>query len=75
MKLTIGKLAQQAGFTLKKILELLSLDNEHCEEVQKIAEQNLLQINQQLNDLTALRNALNKLVKGCQQAPSTQHCR
>lgn len=65
LKLTIGKLAQQANFTLKEIIELLSLDTEHCEEVQKIAEQKLLQINQSLNDLTALRNALNNLVKDC----------
>ena len=73
-RLRFIKRAQQAGFTLKEILELLSLDNEHCEEVQKIAEQKLLQIDQQLNDLTALRNALNNLVKGCQHEQSTQHC-
>ena len=73
-RLRFIKRAQQAGFTLKEILDLLSLDNEHCQDVQKIAEQKLLQIDQQLNDLTALRNALDILVKSCRQDPSSQHC-
>ena len=73
-RLRFIKRAQQAGFTLKEILELLSLDNEHCQDVQKLAEQKLQQINDQLNDLNALRNALDDLVKGCRQDQSTQHC-
>jgi MerR family mercuric resistance operon transcriptional regulator len=68
------KRAQQSGFTLKEIAELLSLDGEHCEDVQKMAEQKLQQIDEQLKDLTALRNVLDNLVKGCQQDQSTQHC-
>lgn len=68
------KRAQQSGFTLKEIAELLSLDGEHCEDVQKIAEQKRQQIDEQLRDLTALRNVLDSLVKGCQQDQSTQHC-
>ncbi|BCG63430.1 MAG: MerR family transcriptional regulator, mercuric resistance operon regulatory protein [Methyloprofundus sp.] len=73
-RLRFIKRAQQAGFTLKEILELLSLDNEHCQDVQKLAEQKLQQIDNQLNDLKALRNALDDLVKGCQHDQSTQHC-
>ncbi len=68
------KRAQQTGFTLKEIAELLSLDGEHCQDVQKMAEQKRQQINEQLKDLTALRNALDGLVKGCQQDKSTDHC-
>ena len=68
------KRAQQSGFTLKEIAELLSLDGEHCEDVQKIAEQKRQQIDEQLRDLTALRNVLNSLVNGCQQDESTGHC-
>ncbi len=68
------KRAQQSGFTLKEVAELLSLDGEHCEDVQKMAEQKRQQIDEQLRDLTALRNVLDSLVKGCQQDKSTQHC-
>ncbi len=68
------KRAQQSGFTLKEIAELLSLDGEHCDDIQKMAEQKRQQIDQQLKDLTALRNVLDNLVKGCQLDQSTQHC-
>ena len=67
------KRAQQSGFTLKEIAELL-LDGKHCEDVQKMAEQKRQQIDEQLKDLTALRNVLDGLVKGCQQDQSTQQC-
>ena len=35
-RLRCTKCAQQSGFTLNEILELLALDNEHCEDVQKM---------------------------------------
>ena len=68
------KRAQQCGFTLKEISDLLSLDSGHCEDVRIIAEQKSLQINNQINDLTALRKVLDNLVKGCEADPSTEHC-
>ncbi len=68
------KRAQQSGFTLKEIAELLSLDGEHCEDVQKIAEQKRKQIDEQLRDLTALRNVLDSLVNNCRQVKSKGHC-
>jgi MerR family transcriptional regulator, mercuric resistance operon regulatory protein len=68
------KRAQQAGFTLKEIAQLLALDATHCEDVRIIAEQKLQQIDTQIQDLTALRNVLDSLVKGCQTDTSTEHC-
>ena len=68
------KRAQQCGFTLKEILELLSMDSGHCQDVRKMAEQKYRQIDQQIKDLTALQNVLDNLVKGCQTDPSTEHC-
>ena len=73
-RLRFIKRAQQSGFTLKEIAELLSLDGEHCEDVQQMAEQKRQQIDEQLKDLTAIRNVLDTLVKGCQQDKSTDHC-
>jgi len=68
------KRAQQAGFTLKEIAELLSLDGTHCAEVRKIAEQKCQQIDAQIKDLIALRQVLNNLVKGCQSDSSKEYC-
>lgn len=68
------KRAQQAGFTLKEIAELLSLDGTHCADVRKIAEQKCQQIDAQIKDLMALRNALDALVKRCQSDSSAEHC-
>lgn len=68
------KRAQQAGFTLKEIAELLSLDDTHCVEVRKIAEQKCRQIDVQIKDLIALRQVLNNLVKGCQSDSSKEYC-
>ncbi len=68
------KRAQQTGFTLKEISELLLLDSGHCQDVRKMAEQKLRQIDKQIEDLSALRRVLDGLVKGCQEDPSTEHC-
>ncbi len=68
------KRAQQSGFTLKEISELLSLDGEHCDDVRKMAEQKRQHINKQIKDLTALRHVLDNLVSGCQDDLSTTHC-
>ncbi|OAI06965.1 MULTISPECIES: MerR family transcriptional regulator [Methylomonas] len=68
------KRAQQAGFTLKEIAQLLSLDDDHCADVRKIAEQKCQQIDAQIKDLTALHNVLDSLVKGCQNDSSAEHC-
>ena len=68
------KRAQQAGFTLKEIAELLSLDGTHCAEVRKIAEQKCQQIEAQIKDLTAMRNVLVSLVNRCQTDASTERC-
>jgi MerR family mercuric resistance operon transcriptional regulator len=73
-RLRFIKRAQQAGFTLKEISELLALDNEHCEDVKNLAEQKRQQIDVQIKDLTALRNVLDSLVKGCEKDQSNQHC-
>jgi MerR family mercuric resistance operon transcriptional regulator len=68
------KRAQQCGFALKEISELLSLDSGHCGDVLKMAEQKRQLINGQINDLAALRKVLDNLIKGCQSDPSTEHC-
>jgi MerR family mercuric resistance operon transcriptional regulator len=68
------KRAQQAGFTLKEIATLLSLDGAHCTDIRQLAEQKCQQIDQQIKDLTALRQLLVTLVSDCQQTASFERC-
>ncbi len=68
------KRAQQAGFTLKEIAALLSLDGAHCADIRQLAEQKCLQIDQQIMDLTALRRVLGTLVNNCQQTAPSARC-
>jgi MerR family mercuric resistance operon transcriptional regulator len=68
------KRAQQAGFTLKEIAELLSFDSTHCSDVQKIAEQKCQEIEARIKDLTALRTVLVSLVNRCQTDAYTGRC-
>lgn len=68
------KRAQQAGFTLKEIATLLSLDGSHCADVRQLAELKCQQIDQHIKSLTALRQALDSLVNTCQQTDSSARC-
>ena len=68
------KRAQQLGFTLKEIAELLSLDDRHCTDVWALAKQKRDKIDQQIRDLQSMRKALNDLVEACQRDPSSSHC-
>jgi MerR family mercuric resistance operon transcriptional regulator len=73
-KIQFIKRAQLCGFALKEIAELLSMDSGHCTDIQKMAEQKRQQIDDQISDLTALRNVLDGLIKGCQNNTSVEHC-
>ncbi|WP_198244743.1 Hg(II)-responsive transcriptional regulator [methane-oxidizing endosymbiont of Gigantopelta aegis] len=68
------KRAQQLGFTLKEINELLFLDSGHCDDVRQLAEQKLQQIEAQINSLTALHGALQDMVSGCGRAKADNRC-
>jgi len=68
------KHAQQSGFSLKEISELLSLGDSHCSDVRKIAEQKLQQLDEQINTLTTFRNILDTLVQGCCSDSTERSC-
>jgi len=63
-----------SGFSLKEISELLSLDDKHCSDVRKIAEQKLQKIDEQINCLTIIRSILDTLVQGCYSNSSEKRC-
>ena len=68
------KRAQGLGFSLKEINELLELGDGHCEDVRVKAEQKRDHIDQQINELTKLRNTLDTLINNCQNTDDSVHC-
>lgn len=68
------KRAQQLGFTLKEISELLSLGDGHCADVQALAEQKRDKIDLQISDLQAMRRVLTDLLEACRSDRSSDHC-
>ncbi len=68
------KRAQQLGFSLKEIAELLELGNKRCMDVRTRAEEKRAHIDQQINDLKKLRKTLDDLIKACQTDNDTAHC-
>lgn len=70
------KRAQQLGFTLKEIQELLELGDGHCQQVQQLAQVKLKKIEEHITDLNAMHDALDSLLTQCQisGAEDAAHC-
>ena len=69
------KRAQDLGFTLNEITDLLSLNDGNCEEARTIAEHKLEGIHRRIEDLTAMQSELTRLVKTCRRnADGRGHC-
>ena len=68
------KRAQELGFTLKEIEDLLDLGDGNCQQVQHLAEQKLHQINERLRDLKAMKRAVSDLLKQCKTSETNVHC-
>ena len=67
------KHAQELGFSLSEVQELLDLGEAQCDEVQHKAQVKLDQIDAQIADLQALRATLSTLIDQCQLAGQA-HC-
>ena len=65
---------QKLGFTLKEITELLSLADDHCEDVRALAELKRTRIEEQIKDLRSIRQVLNQLIDACVKDHNTLHC-
>ena len=68
------KRAQGLGFSLKEINELLELGDAHCADVRVKAEEKRDHIDQQINELTKLRNTLDTLIQCCQNTGDSIPC-
>ena len=71
------KRAQDLGFTLKEILELLSLrlapDSDRA-DVKRQVEEKISSIESKIGDLQRIKNALDELVSCCSGRGSTREC-
>lgn len=69
------KRAQQLGFTLKEIQELLDLGDGHCQQVQELAQVKLKKIRGHIADLTTMHDALDGLLTQCRiSGKNNAHC-
>lgn len=71
------KRAQDLGFSLEEIEHLLELRDDRissCEEVQDLAEAKMRDVDRRIRDLSALRGALETLVRSCQRGDERREC-
>jgi len=68
------KRAQDLGFSLEEIDNLLSLGESHCSEVQALAEGKLASVREKINDLRRLELVLEDLVTQCRTHPDNTAC-
>ena len=71
------KNAQNMGFTLKEINELLSLKAEtnfQCRDIREKAERKIKQVNNKIHDLIKIKDALEELASVCRLNKSTGEC-
>lgn len=68
------KRAQELGFTLEEIANLLELRESPCQEVQGMAAQKLANVRDKLADLRRLETVLDDLLNQCAVNPDQTHC-
>ena len=73
-RITFIKRAQQLGFSLKEVVELLDLGEGHCADVRLKAEMKRKQIEDQIRDLKKLHSTLDTLINTCQQETGSVAC-
>lgn len=71
------KRAQELGFTLKQIRELLALSldpDTRCGDVRRRAEEKLVDIDQKIKDLRQIKQTLTRLASACPGRGKTSDC-
>jgi MerR family mercuric resistance operon transcriptional regulator len=64
-RLRFIKRAQQLGFTLREIADLLKLGEGSCNQTRTLAERKRADIDTRIQDLRAMRATLEKLIRSC----------
>ncbi|GMQ89263.1 MAG: Hg(II)-responsive transcriptional regulator [Gammaproteobacteria bacterium] len=68
------KRAQRLGFSLRQIGELLALGDGHCEDVRALATRKCADIEAQMDDLAAMKSALEQLLVPCRSHRTKATC-
>jgi len=68
------KRAQQLGFSLLEISELIELGDGHCSDVRQRAEMKRDRIHKQIQDLQALQKTLTTLINTCRSGKGMGKC-
>ncbi len=68
------KRAQQLGFQLSEIKELLDLGSGNCNDVMSMAQVKREKIIKHIDDLTSMQTELEKLIESCQNTDKSQGC-
>jgi MerR family mercuric resistance operon transcriptional regulator len=69
------KRAQQLGFSLEEIIDLLQLnDGQHCAAARDIAEMKLSQLERKMADLKVMHDSLAGLINACSQSLTDTGC-
>src|SRR5215831_17999081 len=66
--------AQQLGFSLEDIRELLELSSSDCERVEKLAAEKLTEVKAKLRQLRRIESILAKTVEQCARRKGDQPC-
>ncbi len=75
LRLQFIKRAQQLGFSLKEIKQLLSLGEKNCQDVQQIAKAKRNKIEQQIKSLQLITRVLDDMIKQCDNNNNSDDCR
>jgi MerR family mercuric resistance operon transcriptional regulator len=65
-RLRFIKRAQELGFTLREIIELLALGSDACAPTRILAERKRADVDARLRDLKAMRRTLTQLIRRCE---------
>ncbi len=68
------KRAQELGFSLREIRELLDLGEGHCADVKARAQARREHVARQIADLQALQTTLDTLIQACEQDEDGARC-
>ncbi|MFE8069993.1 Hg(II)-responsive transcriptional regulator [Marinobacteraceae bacterium S3BR75-40.1] len=74
-RLTFVKTAQQLGFSLNEISDLLRLeDGTHCQEASALAERKLQNVREKIDSLERIEKVLREMVARCHARPGNIAC-
>ena len=74
-RLTFVKTAQQLGFSLDEVGDLLRLeDGTHCQEASALAEHKLKDVREKIERLVKIEKALSDMVSQCHARPDSIAC-